>query len=104
MKNSDPRVLEVLDLAWDDERGVLGKLRAGVYDPGSAADYLAFISEIEIEEGERLHADFVRLLWFAPLFSEWQIERAVERGASENEVTSFANKLRERVMEILGVP
>ncbi|MFC9455597.1 hypothetical protein ACFWN5_06960 [Streptomyces sp. NPDC058430] len=29
MKHSDPAVLEALDLAWDAEDGVLGKLRDG---------------------------------------------------------------------------
>jgi hypothetical protein len=104
MKHSDPQVLEALDLAWDDKDGPLGKLRSGRYDPILAERYIELLNSIEISEGEPLHQDFVRLVWFAPQFSEWQIERTVERGADKGTVMSFCDRVRERIMEILGVP
>ncbi|MCF3119305.1 hypothetical protein IPZ68_06225 [Streptomyces arenae] len=104
MKHSDPQVLEALDLAWDPEQGPLGKLRGGEYDPSLGEPYIALLNSIEISEGEPLHADFVKLVWFAPLFSEWQIERAVELGADKRTLADFTDRVRERVMELLGVP
>ncbi|WP_329435099.1 hypothetical protein OG564_28680 [Streptomyces sp. NBC_01280] len=104
MKNSDPAVLEALDLAWDDEEGVLGKLRGGQFDAALAEGYVELLQTIEIEEGAALHADFVRLIWFAPLFSEWQIERVAKRGGDAQEASNFSDKVRERVMELLGTP
>jgi hypothetical protein len=104
MKHSDPAALEALDLAWDDEEGALGKLRSGQFDAALAAGYTELLHSIEIEEGEALHADFVRLIWFAPLFSEWQIARVAERGGDEQEASNFSDKIRERVMELLGTP
>ncbi|WP_190128687.1 hypothetical protein [Streptomyces mashuensis] len=105
MKHSEPEVLEALDLAWDPEAGVLGKMRAGDYDAALADGYLELLDRIEIGEGEPLHPDFVKLLWFAPLFCEWQIERCAESGGGlDREVSSFSNRVCDRVMELLGVP
>ncbi|MDN3265776.1 hypothetical protein QWJ26_39475 [Streptomyces sp. CSDS2] len=104
MKHSDPQVLEALDLAWDPEVGPLGKLRAGEYDAELAERYVELLNSVEVAEGESLHQDFVRLVWFAPLFMEWQIERAVKRGADRHKVSDFSDRVRERVMEILGTP
>ncbi|NEY35354.1 hypothetical protein GTU99_24805 [Streptomyces sp. PRKS01-65] len=96
--------MEALDLAWDPEQGPLGKLRQGEFDADLADRYITLLNSVEITEGEHLHQDFVRLLWFAPLFTEWQIERAVKGGADQQEVSNFCDLVRERVMEILGTP
>ncbi|MFE5007595.1 MULTISPECIES: hypothetical protein [unclassified Streptomyces] len=104
MEHSDPAVLEALDLAWDAEDGVLGKLRDGRFDAALAEGYVRLLHGIEIEEGAALHADFVRLVWFAPLFSEWQIPRVAANGGDAQEASNFSDKIRERVMELLGAP
>jgi len=104
MKHDDPAMLEALDRAWDPEAGPLGLLREGIYDAQLADAYLALLDSIEIGEGERLHADFVKLVWFAPIFTEWQIERAAKRGADRNDVVNFGGRVCSRVMHILGMP
>ena len=103
-KHSDPAVLEALDLAWDDERGYLGLLRAGVFSEDLGNQYVELLGQIEIEEGERLHPDFVRLVWFAPLYTEWQQEGFADRGKDSSEMVKIGNLIRERLMEILGIP
>ncbi|MBO8201450.1 hypothetical protein ACFW4X_27705 [Streptomyces smyrnaeus] len=106
MKHSSAEALEALDLAWDPERGVLGKLRDGIYDAELAQEYITLLESIEIEEGEHLHPDFVRLLWFSPIFSEWQSKRIAEFGSESDKLDSmnFANKVLSRVERILGIP
>lgn len=104
MKHSNPQVLEALDLAWDDESGFLGLLRSGKFSSSLAEEYLGILNSVDIQEGEELHPDFVRLTWFTPLFMEWQIDRAVERGANKQELTNAADQIRERLMEIFGTP
>lgn len=104
MKYSSPEALEALDLAWDDESGFLGLLRAGEFNREAGEAYIRLLNSIEVEEGEPLNRDFVRLVWFAPIFMEWQIERTVERGANRVDLENVTDQIRERVMEILGVP
>jgi hypothetical protein len=103
-RHSDPEVLEALDLAWDSERGFLGRLRKGHFSEGLGEEYLDLLGRIEIDEGEQLHPDFVRLVWFAPLSAEWQTRTVVELGADLRAVARIADLIRERVMELLGVP
>lgn len=104
MKHSHPEVLEALDLAWDDESGFFGLLRAGKFSSEAADAYVRLLNSIKIEEGECLHPDFVRLIWFAPIFMEWQIERTVESGVNRVDLANSVDQIRERVMEILGTP
>ncbi|MGN5632879.1 hypothetical protein [Streptomyces sp. AC154] len=104
MRHDDPAALDSLDLAWDPDVGVLGKLRSAVFDAELAAKYVALLNNIEVPEGESLNADFVRLVWFAPIFTEWQIDEVSKQGAERQVVVNFGNQVRERVMELLGTP
>lgn len=103
-RHSDPEVLEALDLAWDQDEGFLGLLRAGRFSKPAGDEYVELLQSIEIREGEQLHPDFVRLVWFAPIFIEWQMEQAVERGADKQYVEQVSDSVRERIMELLGTP
>ncbi|MGN2638315.1 hypothetical protein ACTD5D_19395 [Nocardia takedensis] len=104
MKHDSPEVLEALDTAWDPERGFLGNLRDGRFVPELGDAYLELLGSIDIPEGQRLHPDFVRMLWFAPQFSEWQIKRVVDRGADRVQVSKYSNLIWNAVTELLGAP
>ncbi|MGW4369786.1 hypothetical protein ACWEKT_29475 [Nocardia takedensis] len=104
MKHDSPEVLEALDAAWDPERGFLGNLRDGRFVPELGDAYLELLGSIEIPEGQRLHPDFVRMLWFAPQFSEWQITRVVDRGADRVQVSKYSNLIWNATTELLGAP
>ena len=103
-RHSDPAILELLDLAWDQDEGFLGSLRAGRFFEVAGDKYLELLQSIDIEEGEHLHPDFVRLVWFVPIFIEWQVGRAVERGANKAQIERISDAVRERLMELLGTP
>ncbi|MEU9744028.1 hypothetical protein AB0E12_33065 [Micromonospora chersina] len=104
MNYDDPAILAALDEAWDPDLGFLGRLREQVFDPTLAAAYMDLLASIEIDESENISSEFVKLLWFAPLFVEWQIERVVNAGGDEAQVRHYSDAIRERVMEILGTP
>lgn len=102
--HSDPVVLEALDLAWDRDEGFLGRLRMRDFSEKLGNAYVELLQGIEIPEGERLHPDFVRLVWFVPLFTEWQREGAIDQGADAAALDRIINLIRERVLVILGSP
>src|SRR5690242_3214396 len=102
--HSDPKVLEALDLAWDRDDGFLGRLRAGDFSEDLGDEYIALLQAIELEPGERIDPEFVRLVWFAPLFAEWQRGRALERGADVVKLDRVINLIRERLLIVLGSP
>lgn len=96
-------LLEALDNAWDDECGFLGKLRSGEFDLESGEAYVALLSRIP-SIGETVDSNLVRLIWFAPMFIEWQIDRAT-RGESETaQLKRIADQVQEAVAEVLGIP
>jgi hypothetical protein len=102
--HDDPAVLEALDLAWDQDEGFLGRLRGGRFSEPEGRAYLRLLESVEIGEGERLHPDFVRLVWFVPIFIEWNSGLAVERGADKLLVQKISDAIRERLMVLLGTP
>jgi hypothetical protein len=102
MKQNNPDLLRALDEAWDDEAGFLGRLRYRNFDAASGQKYVELLESIDVEEGA-FSAEFVRLLWFVPLFLEWRV--ADMRGDSaEQALAAITDKVRTRVMELLGTP
>ncbi|MGW2887450.1 hypothetical protein [Streptomyces griseoruber] len=96
-------LIELLDEAWDDESGFLGKLRSGKFDPDAGEAYVALLSRIP-PIGETVEARLVQLIWFAPMFIEWQLERAAKGEDERRQLTRIATQVHEVVSNILGIP
>ncbi len=100
-------LLTSLDDAWDEQAGFLGKLRAGVFDEdlGNAyVDLLRSIPTVFAPGQDVMSAALVKLIWFAPQFIEWQIERAVNGEVERARLQRIADKVHEAVSEVLGIP
>ncbi|WP_327105845.1 hypothetical protein [Nonomuraea glycinis] len=104
MRHDDPELLEALDLTWDDETGFLGRLRGGEFVQELADAYIELLGEVDPVEDEVINSSFVKLLWFMPIFIEWQIERVVEAGTPREDVERVLDLATTRIMDILGVP
>ncbi|MEL5960669.1 hypothetical protein AADR41_38955 [Streptomyces sp. CLV115] len=96
-------LLKLLDEAWDDESGFLGKLRSGEFDLDAGEAYVALLSRIP-PIGETVDARLVQLIWFAPMFIEWQLERAAKSEGELKQLTRIATQVHEAVSNILGIP
>lgn len=96
-------IMEALDEAWDDESGFLGKLRSGEFDPEAGEAYAALLSSIP-PIGETVDSTLVRLIWFAPLFIEWQIERATSSESEAAQLKRISDQVQEAVTDVLGIP
>ena len=92
-----------LDEAWDDESGFLGKLRSGDFDREAGEAYVALLSRIP-PIGETVSSTLVRLIWFAPTFIEWQIERAAGDEGDVADLKRIADQVHEAVASVLGIP
>lgn len=96
-------VLTALDEAWDDETGFLGKLRDGHFDPTAGEDFVRLLSTIP-PPMETIDAELVRLIWFAPTFIDWQIDRAAEGEVEAARLRRVQDQVHEEVVRILGMP
>ena len=96
-------LLAALDEAWDDEHGFLGKLRAGTFDEPAGAAYVALLRTVP-PVGDTVSSRLVKLIWLAPQFVTWQIERATSGEAEAARLRRISDQVHEAVADILGIP
>ncbi|WP_422750247.1 hypothetical protein [Micromonospora sp. WMMD1219] len=106
MAEGEESLIAALDEAWDDEAGFLGKLRAGVFDERQGNAYVELLRRIPaaVPHRDMLSSELVKLVWFAPQFIEWQIDRAAKDEAERARLQRIADRVHEAVSEVLGIP
>lgn len=95
--------IEQLDLSWDIDEGFFGNLRQGKFDNGLFTNFMSLLKSISFEEDELIPRRVVSLLWYIPLFMEWQKERVagtISLDDYNNKKTQIENELE----RILGIP
>jgi len=93
-----------IEAEWDDETGFLGQVRNSKFDRQALARLLAALDAVQLE-GESVGRELVRVLWYMPLFLEWNKERTVRVSeATEREYDDAATEIMNRLERLLGVP
>ena len=95
--------LPELEAAWDPDTGFLGCLRDGHFDRALFGDFVTTLMRVRVAEEALLPARFVTLLWFIPLFMEWQTER-VTATCSPEEYGQARTRIENQLERILGFP
>src|ERR1700761_5158348 len=93
--------LTELDASWEIGVGFLGKLRDGRFDDKLYENFMRLLENINFE-GDTVPKRAVSLLWYIPLFMEWQKERLTSRPT--NEYNKIKTKIESELERILGVP
>jgi len=97
-------VLCVLEQEWDFEDGFLGRLRCGEFEVAGLHRLLAVLETISLNDSEDINRRLVSLLWYMPLFMEWQKERVQEEGGDRLALENAINQVQTQVERLLGVP
>jgi|GEM_PF-902856 len=96
--------IEALESEWAPDNGFFWRIREGDFAQESFRRALKKMSAIHIPESTELPRRLVSLVWYVPLFMQWQVERVRERGgdaaAYEEAITAMTNE----VERLLGVP
>jgi hypothetical protein len=95
--------LAELEAAWEPDTGFLGCLRDGIFDQALFTDFVTTLIRVRVAEEALLPARFVTLLWFIPLFMEWQTER-VSATCSPEEYGLARTRIERQLERILGSP
>jgi hypothetical protein len=95
--------LSDLEAAWEPETGFLGCLRDGIFDQALFGDFVTTLMRVRVAEDALLPARFVTLLWFIPLFMEWQTERVIVT-CSPEEYALARTRIEQQLERILGFP
>lgn len=89
---------------WDFDSGFLGRLRRDEFDTASLNRLLRVLKLIHTEKDIFINRRLVSLLWYMPLFMEWQKERVHEAGCDMAAFNKAINQVQSQVERILGVP
>lgn len=97
-------VIERIRKEWDIEDGFLGAVRYRNYDPDRLERLINVLKETTVQDEICIERELVRLLWFIPLFLEWQKPSFRESGKDPLVLDSAINRVLEELYRILGVP
>jgi hypothetical protein len=97
-------LIAALEHEWDLCEGFLGKLREGTFDPAGLDRLMRLLDGIDFTDAPEVNRKLVSLLWFMPLFMEWQRERVHEHGADPQTLMHAINRVQGSIERILGLP
>lgn len=97
-------LIKVLEEAWDE--GFFYHLRSGSFDKYEYEKLKICFENFSMEEYEKDSPDkkLVSLLWFIPLFIEWQKERLIENGVDPRTIEDMSSLFFNQCERILGMP
>jgi hypothetical protein len=89
---------------WAPETGFFWHLRQGTFEPEVLHRALTAVASVPTPIDQHIPVRLVSVLWYIPIFMEWQTHRLRERGADMTEYAVATNKFIAEVERILGVP
>lgn len=95
--------IEDLDQCWDYDNGFFGQLKQRVFDRKLFEKVITILRGIHFEEDEDIPRRVVSLLWYIPLFMEWNAE-GVSSQIPSDEYNNCKTLIENELERILGVP
>ena len=98
------REIELLESEWLPDVGFFWKIRNGHFDPADFERAFQKIASVSIETDAAVPRRLVSLLWYVPLFMEWQKERVKEKSGDSAQYLKAISAMRNKIERLLGVP
>ena len=102
MTQDATQLIADLEAEYDQDEGFLGLLRTGHFDSIARDRFLRLLDSIDLGDDVTINRRVVALLWYVPLFMQWQ-ERRLDTEEREA-LQAAANRVTSRLERILGVP
>jgi hypothetical protein len=96
--------IEILESEWSTDDGFFWQIRQGCFNVGAFERALKKVAAISIAEDFDLPRRLVSLLWYIPLFMEWQVERILENNGDMVAYTKAITIITNEIERLLGVP
>ena len=93
-----------LETCWAPDDGAFWHLRQGTFDMRRFERLLRTLRDTRVDYDATLPRRLVSLLWYAPLFMQWQADRVRECGGDVQTLLTMTSKVTNEVERILGVP
>lgn len=89
---------------WEPDVGFFWKARRGDFDKQGFTRTLGKLQSMTIDEDAELPRRLLSILWYIPLFMNWQIERVREAGGDEEEYGMAVAAATDEIERLLGTP
>lgn len=96
------QLISDLEAEYDQEQGFLGLLRAGHFDSIARDRFFRLLESIDLGAGGLIDRRVVALLWYVPMFMQWQ-ERRLD-GDERQALQAATNRVTAELERILGAP
>jgi hypothetical protein len=97
------KLIQQLEAAWD-ENGFFDHLRAGLFNPTEASDFMIVLRSINLDDQEMIPVRLLSLIWYMPSFLDWQRDRVAEKGGDADGYARFITEVMNVLEEVIGVP
>lgn len=102
MSDNAKQLIADLEAAYDLEEGFLGLLRGGHFDSRARDRFLRLLESIDPGAADTIDRRLVGLLWYVPLFMQWQAERLDDD--EQVALQAVTDQVTNQLERILGVP
>jgi hypothetical protein len=96
--------IEALESEWSPEDGFFWRIRQGEFTASAFERARKKVSAITIGEDSDVPRRVVSLLWYIPLFMQWQAERVRESKGDVHAYTAASTEMTNEIERLLGVP
>ena len=96
--------IEALESEWSAEDGFFWRIRQGQFIPSDFERALKKVSTIAISDDADVPRRVVSLLWYIPLFMQWQVERVQENKGDIEAYALAITAMTNQIERLLGVP
>ena len=88
----------------DSEKGFFWNLRQGNFDKVRGHRALSKIAAVPSLLDQPIPARFVSVLWYVPIFMQWQLDRVGKDGGDIAQYKAAINKFTSEIERVLGIP
>jgi hypothetical protein len=96
--------IDVVESEWSPEGGFFWNIRQGKFTAANFERAHAKLSTISIADDKEIPRRLVSLLWYIPVFMEWQVGRIQENGGDISAYRKAITAMTNQVERLLGVP
>jgi len=93
-----------IEAEWEPETGFFWRTRQGDFRREDFERTLAKLVAVPSMTEQSVPAQFVSVVWYIPIFMEWQRNRVRECGVNPDEYERGTVRLTNEVQRILGLP
>ena len=96
--------IKSIESEWEPEEGFFWKVREGNFEDAEGRRALSKVAAVPTLTDQTIPVRLVSVLWYVPLFLEWQVDRVRKNGGNVAEYQALIDRFTTEIERILGLP